>query len=128
MKLSKKYIMLLVTIFLLVLAIIVVYSKLVKPKNHNLSSKNFKMKELNIIPLDFKNNDFIPPKFTCDGENLFPRIEIKNIPKNTKSLAIIVEDPDAPMERPFIHLLAVNIPISGDNIILDKNLLNLAIL
>jgi Raf kinase inhibitor-like YbhB/YbcL family protein len=44
----------------------------------------------------FKNNEFIPSKYTCDGVNINPEISIDEIPENTKCLAIIVDDPDAP--------------------------------
>ncbi|MFE3869404.1 YbhB/YbcL family Raf kinase inhibitor-like protein [Flavobacterium sp. LS2P90] len=44
----------------------------------------------------FQDNEFISSKYTCDGVNINPDISIDEIPKNTKSLAIIVDDPDAP--------------------------------
>jgi len=79
------------------------------------------MEKLIIKSPYFKNNWSIPSEFTCEGKDLFPTLEIENIPQNTKSLAIIVEDPDAPMVRPFIHLLAVNIPPKK---VIDENTLN----
>jgi hypothetical protein len=50
----------------------------------------------------FKNNEMIPKKFTCDGENISPPLKIENIPQSTKSLALIVDDPDAP-KGTFVH-------------------------
>ena len=44
----------------------------------------------------FENNGKIPKKYTCDGQNISPPLKISNIPKNTKSLALIRDDPDAP--------------------------------
>lgn len=44
----------------------------------------------------FKNNEFIPAKYTCEGENINPLIEILNAPSETKSLVLIMDDPDAP--------------------------------
>jgi Raf kinase inhibitor-like YbhB/YbcL family protein len=44
----------------------------------------------------FGHKDFIPTKFTCQGENINPAITIENIPPGTKSLTLIVDDPDAP--------------------------------
>jgi Raf kinase inhibitor-like YbhB/YbcL family protein len=44
----------------------------------------------------FKNNKLIPPKYTCDGENVNPPLVIDDVPENTKSLVLIVDDPDAP--------------------------------
>lgn len=44
----------------------------------------------------FKDGGFIPPKFTCDGENINPLIEIVGLSENIKSMVLIVDDPDAP--------------------------------
>lgn len=44
----------------------------------------------------FKDGGFIPPKFTCDGENINPLIEVVGVPENTKSMVLIIDDPDAP--------------------------------
>lgn len=44
----------------------------------------------------FANKDHIPLKYTCDGENINPAITIENIPAGTKSLTLIIDDPDAP--------------------------------
>lgn len=56
----------------------------------------------------FKNNEFIPSKYTCDGENINPPLSISGAPKNTKSLALIVDDPDAP-HGTWIHWTVWNI-------------------
>ena len=45
----------------------------------------------------FKNGGEIPSRFTCDGENINPELVFKGVPKNAKSLALIVDDPNAPM-------------------------------
>jgi Raf kinase inhibitor-like YbhB/YbcL family protein len=56
-------------------------------------------------------NDYtnIPIKYTCDGENINPPITIQNIPEGTKSIVLIVEDPDAPI-RTWVHWIVWNIP------------------
>ena len=45
---------------------------------------------------DFENNGKIPVEFTSDGKDINPELEIKGIPENTKSLVLIMDDPDAP--------------------------------
>ncbi len=66
------------------------------------------MKEL-IITSVFENNSKIPSKYTCDGEDINPPLNIEGIPEGTKSLVLIVEDPDAPGGI-WIHWLVWNIP------------------
>jgi hypothetical protein len=56
----------------------------------------------------FKNNQFIPSKYTCDGEDINPPLKISAIPKNTKSLTLIVDDPDA-SGGTFVHWIVWNI-------------------
>ncbi len=57
----------------------------------------------------FKEGAFIPKKYTCEGENLSPRIAWKNFPRETKSFLVLVEDPDAPLGT-FTHWIVYNIP------------------
>ena len=44
----------------------------------------------------FKENDTIPKKYTCDDANVSPPLHIEEVPNSAKSLALVVEDPDAP--------------------------------
>lgn len=44
----------------------------------------------------FKNGGRIPVKFTCEGENVNPELHIQDVPAGTKSLALVMDDPDAP--------------------------------
>lgn len=50
---------------------------------------------MNIKSPVFQNNNFIPKKYTCDGDNVNPPLEITGIPENTKSLSLIIDDPDS---------------------------------
>ena len=55
------------------------------------------MEKLVITSSAFKNNGFIPSKYTCDGNDVNPALRIEGIPMETQSLVLIVDDPDAPM-------------------------------
>jgi hypothetical protein len=55
----------------------------------------------------FDINETIPEKYTCAGENVNPPLEINDIPDNTKSLVLIVDDPDAPGGT-FTHWVVYN--------------------
>ena len=56
----------------------------------------------------FQNGGLIPDKFACKGANVNPPLHIEGVPKNAKSLAIVMDDPDAPRGR-FVHWLVWNI-------------------
>jgi len=53
----------------------------------------------------------MPKKYTCDGINVSPALDISFIPQGTLSLAIIMEDPDAPINT-WIHWLVWNVPVT----------------
>jgi len=57
----------------------------------------------------FNNATLIPSRYTCDGENINPHLVIHGVPPKTKSLALIVEDPDAPAGL-WVHWVMWNIP------------------
>ena len=66
------------------------------------------MADFKISTPAFANNDMIPEKYTCDGPDINPPIRIDNVPPGAKSLALIVDDPDAPRGL-WVHWLAWNI-------------------
>lgn len=56
----------------------------------------------------FKNNGTMPSKYTCGGVNVNPPLVMKHVPAGTKSLALIVDDPDAPAGI-WVHWVLWNI-------------------
>ncbi|MDP3790607.1 MAG: YbhB/YbcL family Raf kinase inhibitor-like protein [Candidatus Omnitrophota bacterium] len=56
----------------------------------------------------FEDNSNVPSKFTCEGQDVNPSLVIENIPSGTKSLALIVDDPDAPMKT-WVHWVVYDI-------------------
>jgi Raf kinase inhibitor-like YbhB/YbcL family protein len=66
------------------------------------------MAELSITSPAFGDGQKIPEKYTCDGQNVSPPLTMENVPPGTKSLALVVEDPDAPHGL-FIHWTLWNI-------------------
>jgi Raf kinase inhibitor-like YbhB/YbcL family protein len=61
----------------------------------------------------FDNNQKIPIKYTCDGENINPPLLISDISEKAKCLALIVDDPDAP-NKTWLHWTLWNIPIKDN--------------
>ena len=66
--------------------------------------------EIKVTSPAFKEGEFIPKKFTCDGENLSPAIDWSEIPSSAKCLALICDDPDAPRGT-WVHWVIFNIPV-----------------
>ena len=62
----------------------------------------------------FTNGGDIPTKYTCDGEDTSPPLVWENIPANTQSLALVIDDPDAPdpsaPKMTWVHWVLYNIP------------------
>lgn len=56
----------------------------------------------------FENGSFLPEKYTCDGENINPPLNISDVPRGVKSLVLVINDPDSPSGT-FIHWLVWNI-------------------
>jgi Raf kinase inhibitor-like YbhB/YbcL family protein/uncharacterized protein (TIGR00297 family) len=57
----------------------------------------------------FAEGELIPGRYTCDGENRSPELAWKDLPQVTRSLALLVEDPDAP-GGVFTHWVLYNLP------------------
>ena len=58
----------------------------------------------------FGDGGTIPDRYTQDGEALFPPLEWEGLPQGTQSLALIVEDADAPFPRPLVHAVLHSVP------------------
>jgi len=79
--------------------------------------KNIDMK---ITSPAFKQNEYIPKKYTCEGADVNPPLVIENIPEKAKSLVLIVDDPDAPMGT-WTHWVVFNIPCQGSVVEIKEN-------
>lgn len=64
---------------------------------------------LTISSPDFVNNEVLPAMFTGEGQNISPALYWTDIPSNTASFAVIMDDPDAPTGL-FTHWIIFNIP------------------
>ncbi len=65
--------------------------------------------DIKITSSAFKEGEMIPRKYTCDGDDISPPLEWSGIPNGTKGIAIISDDPDAPMGT-WVHWVIFNIP------------------
>lgn len=68
------------------------------------------VQDLKLRSSAFENHKAIPERHTGDGEDVAPALEWSGVPDGTKSFALVVHDPDAPLVDGFTHWVAYNIP------------------
>src|SRR5437660_2180785 len=64
----------------------------------------------------FSDQGTIPIRFTQDGDNISPELSWSGVPENAKSLALVVDDPDAPGGT-YVHWVLYNIPTSATGLV-----------
>lgn len=75
--------------------------------------ENMNFQIIKVFSSAFEPNGTIPAKYTCDGENVSPPLRFEDVPEATESLALILDDPDAPRGT-FTHWVVWNIePVSN---------------
>lgn len=77
---------------------------------------------------EFNDGQFIPSKFSCEGKDINPELTIEGIPERTRSLALILEDPDA-LTGTWVHWIIFDIPPTakiGENSVPGKQGINSA--
>ena len=67
--------------------------------------------QMDITSSAFNEGAMIPEKYTCDGPNISPPLKWSDAPEETKSFAIICEDPDAPSGI-WVHWVLFNLPVN----------------
>lgn len=72
-------------------------------------SKGVVSMELKLMCDAFADSAMIPVKFTCDGADISPALKWSGVPASAKSLALICDDPDAPMGT-WVHWVLFNLP------------------
>ncbi len=60
-------------------------------------------REMRLTSTAFKNGEIIPEKYTAEGLDVSPPLEWAGLPEQTRELALICEDPDAPSVEPWVH-------------------------
>ena len=86
-----------------------------------------KKMEIKVTSSAFKEGGMIPAKYTCDGADISPPLQWDSVPEGTMSIALINDDPDAPMGT-WVHWVLFNLPAAttslAENVPPDKTLTN----
>ncbi|HWR82074.1 MAG TPA: YbhB/YbcL family Raf kinase inhibitor-like protein [Candidatus Deferrimicrobium sp.] len=64
---------------------------------------------ITITSAAFKEGDLIPKRHTCDGSDVSPPLTFTGVPNGARSLALICDDPDAPVGN-WVHWMLFNLP------------------
>ena len=64
---------------------------------------------MQLISSAFKNGETLPTRYTCEGQDVSPPISWEGVPEDAKTLALVVDDPDAPSGS-FTHWIVYNLP------------------
>lgn len=80
-------------------------------KKHKTDEKKGGEMALTITSSAFKHNSYIPKKYACGGADVSPELRWEGLPAGAKSIAIIMDDPDAPPGT-WVHWILFDIPAS----------------
>ncbi len=100
-----------VLFFFLILLFLILIILTNKNKQPNITSLKKINNMIKIASPVFNNGQSIPKKYTCKGQGINPPLTIDGVPTNSKSLVLIVDDPDAPSGT-FTHWLVWNIDLN----------------
>lgn len=67
------------------------------------------MLEITVLSSAFTMGAAIPPRYSCEGQDISPPLEWQGIPANTESIAVLCDDPDAPVGD-WVHWVLFNLP------------------
>ena len=76
-----------------------------------------KIVDMTITSSTFEHNGSIPKLYTCEGKDISPPLAWSGIPAGAKSLALIIDDPDAPdpaaPRMTWVHWVLYNLPVTS---------------
>ena len=73
---------------------------------------SYQNESIDISSSAFGNDQPIPVQYSADGAGDFPPLQWTNVPPHAKSLVLVIQGPDAPKLKPFVHGIFYNIPSS----------------
>ena len=102
---------------LLIIALLVLLSGCIsdQPEQETQIEEETTIKQISISPDTFSNSSSIPVEYTCDGEDRSPALSWDTVPAGIQSIALIVDDPDAP-GKTWVHWVIYNIPANSSEL------------
>ncbi|MFQ6135027.1 MAG: YbhB/YbcL family Raf kinase inhibitor-like protein, partial [Nitrososphaerales archaeon] len=97
LELKRRYAAVVATIVIIAAAIGVAYYQMTSSKDLSDTVGDGGVMQFSLMSSEFKDGDVIPTKYTCDGEDASPPLSWDDPPEGTRSLALIMDDPDAPI-------------------------------
>lgn len=113
--LSKKFNSILILAFLTITATLLALQAQIETTRHNSpQGKENPMFQLKSNAFTAEGN--IPARFTCEGANISPDLSWSGAPEGTKTLALVLHDPDAPRSGGYTHWVVFNIPATVNHV------------
>jgi Raf kinase inhibitor-like YbhB/YbcL family protein len=108
-KFTKRWLLyfLAIDVLLIIVAVSVLTFRRTVPGQEELA--DFNRQTMRLTSPAFAQDAAIPVEFTCDGRNVRPPLAISGVPENAKTLALVMDDPDAPFGT-WTHWLVWNLP------------------
>jgi hypothetical protein len=103
-----------IVIIIIILTIIILYT--FRPFNTKINKEDILDKNLTVTSSAFNEGGLMPKKYSGLGEEISPPLEINFIHPMAKSIAIVMDDPDAPLPITIIHWVLWNIPVEYNKI------------
>ncbi|MGC8602525.1 MAG: YbhB/YbcL family Raf kinase inhibitor-like protein [Desulfomonilaceae bacterium] len=91
------------------LGILIFWGFWVSPSQCYAETKGGRTMNIEVTSTAFQDGAMIPKVYTCDGQNISPPLSWSGVPTQTKSIALIMDDPDAPRGT-WVHWVLFNIP------------------
>lgn len=96
-------------------ALFIIIKQTIMRGNTTVGNTNPDQPIMHLTSAAFDDGSRIPDTYTCKGADISPPLSVQNIPNGTKSLALIVHDPDAP-GGDFVHWVVWSIPADSSTI------------
>ena len=97
------------TLYILFMLPIVFFGCKKEEKPNDYMEEEAQKMTIKVTSPTFEEGGMIPSKYTADGQNISPPLKWEGVPDGTKSLALISDDPDAPVGT-WVHWVMWNIP------------------